>query len=159
MAIEIEKKFLLKNDSWKALAKGIIYRQGYLNSEKGRTVRVRTAAQHGYLTIKGPTIDGVRLEYEYEIPYDDARELLEKLCTHPLIEKRRYAIPYQGFTWEVDEFFEENKGLVVAEIELDHPSQEFSIPPWIGREVTGDPRYFNSNLARKPYITWDEFPC
>lgn len=153
MGIEIEKKFLLENDGWRNLATGIRYRQGYLNSHKERTVRVRTINQKAYLTIKGPTIDSSRLEYEYEIPYDDGVEMLEKLTSRQ-VEKIRYKIEYQGFTWEVDEFLGENEGLIMAEIELASPDQSFDLPPWIGEEVTDDMRYYNSYLAAHPYSTW-----
>ena len=105
-------------------------------------------------TIKGPSSGGVRLEYEYPIPYQDALEMLELLCLKPLVEKLRYKIEYQGFIWEVDEFRGDNEGLIFAEIELAAPSQEFALPDWIGREVTGDSRYYNSNLGRNPFRNW-----
>lgn len=154
MGIEIERKFLLANDNWRGKDEGHRYRQGYLNSEKGRTVRVRTVDETGFVTIKGPSNGGVRLEYEYPIPYQDALEMLDRLCLKPLIDKQRYRIDYQGFIWEVDEFYGENEGLVVAEIELQSPDQKFSFPDWIGQEVTGDIRYHNSTLCRNPYCLW-----
>ncbi|HBT96463.1 MAG TPA: adenylate cyclase [Desulfobulbaceae bacterium] len=154
MGVEIEKKFLLANDGWRGLDAGRMYRQGYLNSEKGRTVRVRSAGERGYLTIKGPAVAGVRSEYEYEIPLADAVEILESLCLRPLIEKRRHRIAFKGFIWEVDEFFADNAGLVVAEIELPAPDTSFEKPFWIGQEVTGDPRYTNAALSRQPYCLW-----
>ena len=154
MGVEIEKKFLLANDGWRGFDAGRLYRQGYLNSEKGRTVRVRTVAGCGYLTIKGPAVAGVRAEYEYEIPFADAVEMLETLCLHPLIEKRRYHVVFTGFVWEIDEFFADNAGLIMAEIELSAPDQRFEKPPWIGQEVTGDPRYTNAALSRTPYSSW-----
>lgn len=154
MATEIERKFLVTDDSWRALAEGVHYCQGYLNSAGGPTVRVRTIRQQGFLTIKGPTINAARLEYEYEIPYTDACEMLNRLAVSPLVEKYRYTIPYEGFVWEVDEFLGESKGLIFAEIELEQRDQVFSLPPWIGREVTGDPRYYNSSIARNPYSQW-----
>ncbi|MDR3090088.1 MAG: CYTH domain-containing protein [Desulfobulbaceae bacterium] len=156
MGVEIEKKFLLASDAWRGLDAGRIYRQGYLNSEKGRTVRVRAVENRGYLTIKGAAVAGVRPEYEYEIPLADALEMLATLCLRPLIEKRRHRISFQGFVWEVDEFFAENQGLVVAEIELPAPDAPFAKPSWIGREVSGDPRYTNAALSRRPYCLWDE---
>ncbi|SHO43023.1 CYTH domain-containing protein [Desulfopila aestuarii] len=156
MALEIERKFLMKNESWRGLAKGKHYRQGYLNQNKDATVRVRTIGEEGYLTIKGPNENGSRLEYEYTIPIRDAIEMLEKLSASPIVEKLRHVIPYEGFIWEVDEFLGENEGLIFAEIELEHPGQQFSLPPWIGREVTDDPRFYNSNLARNPYKLWKE---
>jgi len=154
MGVEIEKKFLLTGTAWKQLAAGTKYRQGYLSTVKERTVRVRTIAEKGYLTIKGISVGATRLEYEYEIPLVDAINLLDELCEKPLIEKNRYKIECNGFTWEVDEFFGENEGLVVAEIELENEEQPFDKPEWVGDEVTGDARYFNSNLIKKPYSKW-----
>ena len=154
MGQEIEKKFLIADNNWQGLAIGKTYCQGYLNSEKGRTVRVRTVGQQGFLTIKGPNEHGARLEYEYAIPLSDAEEMLSRLCHKPLIEKIRYRIPYAGFIWEVDEFKGENTGLLMAEIELEYVGQRFEKPPWIGQEVTGDPRYYNANLVRNPYAAW-----
>lgn len=156
MGKEIEKKFLLAGNGWQGLDEGKEYCQGYLNSEKGRTVRVRTIGNRGILTIKGPNDRGARLEYEYDIPFVDAREMLDLLCHKPLIEKIRYCIPFAGFVWEVDEFKGENEGLLIAEIELDHVGQEFTKPAWIGREVTADNRYYNANLVRNPYSAWKE---
>ncbi len=158
MGREIEKKFLIADDSWRGLAEGTPYRQGYLASGNGATVRVRTIENKGILTVKGPDEGGVKLEYEYEIPFKDALEMLGRLCRGPLIEKVRYRIPYAGFTWEVDEFSGENAGLLLAEIELDFLGQEFVKPPWIGREVTGDPRYYNASLVHSPYSLWRDKP-
>jgi adenylate cyclase len=154
MGIEIEKKFLLKGGEWKQLAVGIAYRQGYLNSVKERTVRVRTINDKGFLTIKGVSVGATRLEYEYEIPLEDAQALLDELCEKPLIEKNRYKVDFSGFIWEIDEFFGENDGLIVAEIELESEDQSFDKPQWVGEEVTGDTRYFNSNLIKNPYSQW-----
>lgn len=155
MGIEIEKKFLLTGKEWKQLATGTAYRQGYLNSAKERTVRVRTINDQGFLTIKGVSVGATRLEYEYEIPLEDANELLDELCEKPLIEKNRYKVNFSGFTWEIDEFFGENDGLIVAEIELESEDQAFDKPDWVGEEVTGDSRYFNSNLINNPYSKWE----
>ncbi len=154
MAKEIERKFLLVGDEWRELARGTHYRQGYLNSAKERTVRVRTINDKGFLTVKGITTGATRVEYEYEIPFDECTAMLDDLAEKPLIEKSRYKIERNGFTWEVDEFFGDNKGLVVAEIELESEDQKFEKPSWVGEEVTGDPRYFNSNLVNHPYTTW-----
>jgi CYTH domain-containing protein len=154
MGIEIERKFLLTSTSWKQLAPGTSYRQGYLNSTKERTVRVRTIDDKGFLTIKGVSVGATRVEYEYEIPVADAQHLLDDLCEKPLIEKNRYKITHAGFVWEVDEFFGENMGLIVAEIELESEDQSFEKPEWVGEEVTGDPRYFNSSLIKEPYTQW-----
>jgi len=154
MGIEIERKFLIKDDAWRALAKGTQYRQGYLNSTKERTVRVRTINDKGYLTIKGITTGATRVEYEYDIPENDATAMLDDLCEKPIIEKNRYKIDFAGFVWEVDEFFGENQGLIVAEVELESEDQAFEKPEWIGDEVTGDPKYFNSNLILNPFTIW-----
>ena len=157
MGKEIERKFLVHEDAaWRSAA-GTVYRQGYLSTVKERTVRVRTIGDKGYLTIKGITVGATRLEYEYEIPHSDAQALLNELCEKPLIEKNRYKIVHQGFTWEVDEFFGENDGLVVAEIELESEEQSFEKPEWVGKEVTGDQRYFNSSLIKEPYTQWNQF--
>ncbi|WP_319549445.1 CYTH domain-containing protein [Desulfogranum marinum] len=155
MGIEIERKFLLVGEAWKKLAQGVRYRQGYLSTSKESTVRVRTIENTGYLTVKGKSTGATRSEFEYEIPVEDANAMLDQLCAKPLIEKNRYKIDYQGFTWEVDEFFGENQGLVVAEVELESEDQFYAKPEWVGAEVTQDQRYFNSNLARNPYCSWE----
>lgn len=156
MGKEIERKFLTSGDQWREMAVGKAYRQGYLSSVKERTVRVRTAGGKGYLTIKGASSGASRAEYEYEIPLCEAEEMLSDLCEKPLIEKNRYKIKTGGLTWEIDEFLGDNLGLIVAEIELADENQKFEIPSWIGREVTGDPKYFNSNLTKNPYNSWSE---
>lgn len=155
MGVEIERKFLVEGEAWKAGIQPDLYRQGYLSSGSGVTVRVRQAADRAFLTIKGPSREMVRPEFEYEIPVADAEPLLE-LCLGNLIEKYRYRIQHQGHLWEVDEFLGDNAGLVVAEIELSDVAEHFARPEWIGREVTGDPRYFNSNLVQFPYCQWPE---
>jgi CYTH domain-containing protein len=117
-------------------------------------VRVRVAGERAYLTIKGPRVGLARPEFEYPIPVEDANQLLDGLCPRPFIEKVRYRIEHQGLVWEVDEFSGENQGLVLAEVELTHEAQSVPLPPWIGEEVSEDPRYYNSNLARRPYTRW-----
>lgn len=154
MAKEIERKFLVKNADFKKLAQGVSYRQGYLNSAKERTVRVRSVGEKAFITIKGPSVGATRMEYEYEIPLADGLTMLETLAEKPLIEKKRYKIPMGKFIWEVDEFFGENAGLIVAEIELEREDDEFEKPEWIGSEVTGDPKYFNSSLIKNPFSKW-----
>lgn len=154
MGKEIERKFLVKDDSFKNLTQGSKYRQGYLNSMKERVVRVRTIDDKGFLTVKGITTGATRVEYEYEIPVKDADAMLDDLCEKPLIEKNRYKIGFESFIWEVDEFFGENQGLIVAEIELEREDQHFEKPDWISEEVTGDPKYFNLNLIQNPYSKW-----
>ena len=153
MGKEIERKFLVKGEAWKELGEGVLYRQGYLNSRKERVVRVRTMGPKAALTIKGIAVGATRLEFEYDIPLDDCNQLLE-LCEQPLIEKTRYKIPYGGLIWEVDEFHGVNEGLVVAECELESEDQSIDQPEWIGPEVTGDSRYFNSKLIASPFSTW-----
>ncbi|MBD3868053.1 MAG: CYTH domain-containing protein [Acidobacteria bacterium] len=153
MGKEIERKFLVSGDDWRSLGKAIRYRQGYLSSTKERVVRVRTIDDSGFLTIKGITEGLSRLEFEYDIPADDAGSLLD-LCEKPLIEKTRTKIPIGELVWEVDEFFGDNAGLIVAEVELEDESQSVDLPSWIGEEVSGDPRYFNSNLIKHPYTSW-----
>ena len=157
MATEIEKKFLIQNDDWRGIVEGKAYAQGYLSTETNQTVRVRTIGTIGFLTIKSKTIGETRLEFEYEIPIEDANEMLEELCGKPLISKIRYKIPFEGFVWEVDEFSGENDGLIFAEIELHHEGETFDKPHWIGDEVTGDPRYYNSNLIKNPFKNWPSF--
>jgi CYTH domain-containing protein len=152
MGTEIERKFRVKEGTWRNV-KGTSYRQGYLSTVKERTVRVRTIEDKGYLTIKGIAIGASRMEFEYEIPHQDAATLLHS-CEKPLIEKNRYRVEHGGFVWEVDEFFGENQGLIVAELELESEDQYFPKPDWVGEEVTGDPRYFNSNLIKNPYTKW-----
>jgi CYTH domain-containing protein len=154
MPKEIERKFLLKNDAWRAGATGVRYRQGYLSTEKQRAVRIRTAGDQGYLTIKGESVGATRSEYEYPIPLDDANEMLSQLCLRPIIEKVRYKIPFAGLTWEVDEFEGENAGLIMAEVELDSEEQAFELPGWAGKEVTGDPKYYNASLIANPHSRW-----
>jgi len=154
MAVEIERKFLVKNDSWRHLAKSKAYRQGYLCVDKDRTVRVRIAGDTAYLTIKGISVGASRLEYEYEIPVIDADMMLNQLCVRPFIEKKRYEILSDGLIWEVDEFEGTNKGLIIAEVELETEDQNFCKPDWIGEQVTGDPRYYNVNLIANPFTTW-----
>lgn len=153
MALEIERKFLVKDGAWRN-EQGTKYRQGYLNTDEERTVRVRTMDDKGYLTVKGVPRGAVRMEYEYEIPKVEAEAMLDDLCEKPLIEKIRCKIEHKGLVWEVDEFLGENSGLIVAEVELESEDQEFVKPEWIGEEVTGDPKYFNANLIHYPFNRW-----
>lgn len=154
MAIEIERKYLVTGDAWKRLAAGVLYRQGYLSTDKARTVRVRIAGDKAFMTVKGLAEGIARPEFEYEIPLADAAAMLDDLCLKPLIEKRRYTLECLGLRWEVDEFLGQNQGLVVAEVELDSIDQAVALPEWVGREVTDDARYFNSSLIAHPYSTW-----
>ena len=155
MAIEIERKFLINVAKWKVAAKdkGTYYKQGYLLIEPGKTIRVRVSDLQGFITIKGPAAGASRPEFEYEIPLADAEELLKKFCLS-VISKIRYNIYYLGKQWEVDEFLDENEGLMVAEIELSSEDEAIDLPGWIENEVTGEEKYYNSNLSRNPYKTW-----
>ncbi len=154
MATEIERKFLVTGTPWKTHAP-THYCQGYLNRDQHRTVRVRIAGDQGWFTVKSLASGMTRLEFEYEIPVDDAQQML-KLCEPSLIEKFRYVVPYAGMQWEIDEFHGENEGLVVAEIELASETQSFEMPDWVGEEVTHDPRYYNANLSLIPYQRWND---
>ncbi len=158
MGKEIERKFLLKNDAWRAAARAVPCRQGYLSREKDRTVRVRVMGGKGFLTIKGVAAGLARAEFEYEIPVDDAHAMLDNMAERPLIEKVRHFVRHAGLTWEIDEFSGENAGLVMAEVELDHEDQPISKPDWLGEEVTDDPRYYNANLVKNPYQAWGKKP-
>ncbi len=148
MPVEIERKFLVAKDSWRGHAPGQRYCQGYL-SKGDVTVRVRRAGPRAFLTIKGSGDGIVRPEFEYEIPVEEAEEMI-KLCRRPLIEKTRYEVLHEGVLWEVDEFEGENAGLVLAEVELEHPDQFLALPEWVGEEVTSDQRYRNSQLVDAP---------
>jgi len=155
MDIEIERKFLVKGDGWKAAAgEGFVCRQGYLVAAPDKTVRVRIIGEHAFLTIKGPTSGISRSEFEYEIPEADAEALLA-LCGRAVVVKKRYFIEYGGMTWELDVFSGANEGLVMAEIELESEEQGFDIPDWLGEEVSGDIRYYNACLARNPFSEWN----
>ncbi|MBN1637993.1 MAG: CYTH domain-containing protein [Ignavibacteriales bacterium] len=154
MSIEIERKFLVKSDEWKSLGKGQFYRQGYLSTMPGRIVRIRTTGKKSYLTIKGLVVGLTRNEFEYEVPIEEAKFIIENLCEKPIIEKYRTKIKIDDVIWEVDEFLGENEGLVIAEIELKSEEQKINIPNWIGEEVTGDFRYSNSNLIKNPFTKW-----
>lgn len=153
MAIEIERKFLVRDRSVLARSGGIRYRQGYLSRDPERTVRVRIAGAHAYLTIKGLANGTSRAEFEYEIPVDDGASLLS-LCGDDIVDKTRHRIDHAGTTWEIDVFHGANDGLVVAEVELERADQPVNLPDWVGDEVTSDPRYYNANLAARPYRSW-----
>ncbi len=154
MPLEIERKFLVKNDFYRSLAVPVIYRQGYLAILSEREVRVRLAGEKGFLSVKARVNDTTRHEFEYAIPAEDAAFMLDNLCAGFRIEKLRYLIPDNGLIWEVDEYTGDNSGLVVAEIELPDPAYPFSKPVWIGEEITGDDRYLNAALALNPYKNW-----
>ncbi len=150
---EIEYKFLVTSNKWKK-NDGVFYKQGYLLINKTKTVRIRIGGEKAKLTIKGEKTGPSGKEFEYEIPYEDAEYILDNLCIKPLIEKKRYKVNYDGFTWDVDEFFGENEGLVLAEIELESIDQKFNKPDWVGENITDDPKYKNANLVKNPFKDW-----
>lgn len=157
MSVEIERKFLVKDLSWKNSATSFKdFQQGYFPTGDGVTVRARIAGDKARLTIKGPVSGISRAEFEYPIPVADAVAFLSSFCAKPVILKRRWYVPFGGFTWEVDEFAGRNEGLIVAEIELDSPDREFPVPPWLGREVSHEPRFRNSRLVRYPFCDWSD---
>ena len=154
MAQEIERKFRVANDDWRAMASSSSsLKQGYLSSSAEATVRVRLEDNLGTLTIKSKTKGITRNEFEYAIPAQEAKGLL-MFCSGPLIEKTRYRIPQENHTWEIDVFEGDNDGLIIAEIELTSDEDYFAKPQWLGEEVSGDSRYYNSNLATHPYVNW-----
>ncbi|WP_166141390.1 CYTH domain-containing protein [Methylosinus sp. RM1] len=155
MGVEIERKFLVTRELWRPRNDGVAFRQGYLSRVEDRVVRVRTAGGAAFLTIKGRTSNVTRSEFEYPIPVEDAQLMLDRLCERPLIEKTRYEEVFGGHIWTVDVFQGENDGLIVAEIELGSEEENFDRPGWLGREVSGDPRYFNSELSKRPFGYWD----
>ena len=152
MPLEIERKFLVKGSGWRK-GQGVRICQGYLNRDKERTVRVRIAGEKAFLTVKGCVSGCVHTEYEYEIPLNQAQELL-KMCDGPVLEKIRYGADVKGLHWVIDEFLGENAGLILAEAELQNENQNIDLPDWAGAEVTGDPRYYNSSLIINPFSKW-----
>ncbi len=155
MGKEIERKFLINQQKWDNLSKpaGKLFRQGYLLSDKNKTVRVRATETKGFLTIKGQTIGATRMEYEYEIPVAEATELLDNFALSEL-SKTRYEITFNDKVWEIDVFLGDNKGLIVAEIELESEDEIFDVPDWVSKEVTEEEKYYNSNLTVKPFKDW-----
>lgn len=155
MAIEIERKFLLKNDNWKKqVLSSTVFKQGYLSGSKKASVRVRIEGEQANINIKSMTLSITRQEYEYAIPLNDAQTMLDSLCDKPLVEKVRHIAKYKGHTWEIDEFSGDNQGLIVAEIELKDENEAFEIPEWIGEEVSEQQKYYNVNLIKHPYKNW-----
>ena len=160
MAIEIERKFLVLNDSWRAAADaGVQLKQGYLSRVTGAdavrsSVRVRTEGIRAFLNIKSAALGIRRQEYEYALPLADAEEMLETLCISAVVEKTRYHVRVDAHVWEIDVFAGANAGLIVAEIELNDEDESFARPDWLGAEVSADPRYYNVCLAERPYCSW-----
>jgi adenylate cyclase len=157
MGIEIERKFLVRHEGWRdEVMKSVRMRQGYLDTEKQCSVRMRISGDRAWLNIKSSTIGASRQEFEYEIPLADAAVMLESFCRKPLVEKVRHFVPVAGLVWEIDVFEGENEGLVVAEVELEHPEEDFEKPDWLGLEVTHDERYYNHFLSSRPFRRWPE---
>lgn len=155
MALEIERKFLLTNDSWREdVYKSVKYVQGYMGSTEQSSIRIRIEDEKANLNIKSKTIGVQRAEYDYEIPVDEAKEMLYSLCERPLIEKERFFVKNAEHIWEIDVFAGDNEGLIVAEIELGSADEAFSKPGWAGEEVTEDVRYYNVCLVKNPYKDW-----
>jgi adenylate cyclase len=156
VAVEIERKFLVVSEDWRAGArdpKPMV--QGYLGGDRC-AVRVRIAGERAWLSLKSATLDIARLEFEYAVPLADARQMLQAFASGPVVAKTRYHVPAGSLTWEVDVFEGENAGLVLAEIELPRVDADIPRPPWLGREVSGDARFLNINLARRPWRQWRE---
>lgn len=155
MPDEIERKFLLRNDSWRSqVDRSVRQVQGYLGSVETCSIRIRIEGDQASLNIKSATLGISRSEYDYPVPLHEAEEMLEYLCRKPLIDKTRHFIQAGKHVWEIDEFHGDNDGLIVAEIELDHPDEPFERPDWLGEEVSHDPRYYNVCLVDRPYKDW-----
>ncbi len=155
MATEIERKFLVNTKTWKPTVQGTRLVQAYLSIDPNPTVRVRIAGEKAFLTIKGRSKTISRPEFEYEIPVDEAQEMMELAISSP-VEKIRYEMMHEGFLWEVDVFSGKNKGLLIAELELESENQAFPRPDWLLDEVSGDRRYYNSYLSEHPFQEWKE---
>ena len=157
MAQEIERKFLINSDAWRAdVSRTEKYRQGYLSDSPECSIRVRISDDHAYLNIKSATLGVQRTEYEYQVPLQDGEEMLASFCRKPVIVKTRYFVEYEDHVWEVNVFEGDNEGLIVAEIELDDEHEQFARPPWLGKEVSDDPRYYNVCLVEHPYKQWQD---
>jgi adenylate cyclase len=156
MPKEIERKFLINHDKWEHTEKpiGDFYRQGYLLTDPSKTIRVRLTNTSAFLTIKGLSVGATRPEFEYEIPMQDAKELLDNFAVSEL-SKVRYKINFKDKLWEIDAFLGDNLGLIVAEIELKSENEAFDLPDWIDKEVTGEQKYYNSNLTIVPFKDWE----
>ena len=155
MGTEIEKKYLIVNDDWcKNADDGIYMVQGYMGTNEKSSIRIRIHGDTANLNIKSSTIGITRSEYDYPVPVDEAKEILETLCDRPYIEKTRFHVMHEGHEWEIDVFAGDNDGLIVAEVELDSLDEEFALPDWAGDDVSDDPRYYNVCLVTHPYKDW-----
>ncbi|MGA1597438.1 MAG: CYTH domain-containing protein [bacterium] len=156
MGVEIERKFLVVSEEWRGQGECLRFEQGYLSRSPERSVRVRIEGDRAKLNIKSGKSLLRRLEFEYDLPLEDARHLLREVCEKPLLQKERTVLEYAGKVWEVDEFFGENQGLIVAEVELQDENERVDLPPWIGEEVSHDPRYLNISLIDRPFQNWTD---
>lgn len=155
MPVEIERKFLLSNDKWRdEVVRSSRIRQGYMGKIDKASVRIRVQGEKANINIKSATLSIRRMEYEYEIPLDEAEEMLDQLCNQPQIDKTRFIVEQGKHVWEIDEFYGDNQGLIVAEVELGSEDEEVIKPDWLGDEVTSDPRYYNVSLIKNPFTEW-----
>ncbi|WP_445360305.1 CYTH domain-containing protein [Microbulbifer sp. EKSA005] len=156
MAKEIERKFLVDKKAIASFTGGKRIKQAYISTESKAVVRVRVIGDHAYLTLKGESKGITRTEFEYPIPFEDADEMIAELCDGPIIDKTRFIVEHEKHTWEIDIFHGDNDGLIIAEVEMQSESESVELPEWIDKEVTGDPRYYNSNLLYFPFKDWDK---
>ena len=154
MAIEIERKYLVKSPPLHLAKKKLYIKQGYIVNDQKQVIRVREKGDEYFLTIKGNQIGISRLEYDFPISKKDANELIINFCRNTIIEKTRYYLRFKNHIWEIDEFHKKNQGLVVAEIELNSENENFELPTWVEKEVTSEKKYYNMNLATNPYNNW-----
>jgi len=154
MAVEIERKFLVNKESLPRLKKGTDLKQGYLHISREKSIRVRQSGKKAFLTIKGPDVNGQRSEFEFSIPYHDSSYLLDHFCISSIIVKTRRCLFWKEKLWEIDEFLGDNSGLWIAEVELDQPGEAIELPSWVGEEVTGNKKYYNTYLSQHPFSQW-----
>ena len=154
MAKEIERKFLIDISGIESIGSGSRIKQGYISTTDNTAVRIRVSGAVAYLTLKGENQGATRSEFEYEIPIEDANEIIKELCSGPVIDKTRYLVEYGSHTWEIDVFHGDNDGLIVAEVELESETEEVDLPKWVINEVTGEVKYYNSSLLNNPFNKW-----
>ena len=154
MAKEIERKFLIDISGVESIGSGSRIKQGYISTTDNTAVRIRVSGAAAYLTLKGENQGATRSEFEYEIPIEDANEIIKELCSGPVIDKTRYLVEYGSHTWEIDVFHGDNDGLIVAEVELESETEEVDLPKWVINEVTGEVKYYNSSLLDNPFNKW-----
>ncbi len=155
MAKEIERKFLIDISGIESIGSGSRIKQGYISTTDNTAVRIRVSGAAAYLTLKGENQGATRTEFEYEIPIEDANEIIKELCSGPVIDKTRYLVEYGSHTWEIDVFHGDNDGLIVAEVELESETEKVDLPKWVINEVTGEVKYYNSSLLDNPFNKWN----